>query len=154
MAGRRDASVGARSPWLVLVREPDQLGVERTYPQLAFGLRLVELAEPHRDVATDDDRTAAVVDDDHLHAACVARRRDKSEAGKQLELAVDRHVLHAWRVDPFANGVVLLAARVVELPTLDVDRLAGKEVVAAAVVEVQVGADDDVDAVEIQVLSA
>src|SRR5664280_1790384 len=41
---RRDASDGAGSPWLVLVREPDQLGVERTYPQLAFGLRLVEFA--------------------------------------------------------------------------------------------------------------
>jgi hypothetical protein len=30
----------------VLVREPDQLGVERAHPQLAFGVRLVELAEP------------------------------------------------------------------------------------------------------------
>ena len=40
------------------------------------------------------------------------------------------------------------------MSTLDVDRLAGKEVVAAAVVEVQVGADDDVDAVEIEVLLA
>jgi len=28
---RRDASDGAGSPWLVLVREPDQLGVERTH---------------------------------------------------------------------------------------------------------------------------
>ena len=46
-----DASDGAGSPWLVLVREPDQLGLERTHPQLAFGLRLVELAEPNRHVA-------------------------------------------------------------------------------------------------------
>jgi hypothetical protein len=68
----------------------------------------------------------------------VARRRDESEPGKQLELAVDRHVPHAGRLDPLANGVVVLAARVVELPTLDVDRPAGEEVVAAAVVEVQV----------------
>src|SRR5688572_22467171 len=45
-------------------------------------------------------------------------------ARKQLELAVDRHVPHAGRLDPLANGVVVLAARVVELPTLDVDRLA------------------------------
>ena len=73
---------GARSPRLVLVREPDQLGVERAHPQLAFGVRLVEL------------------------------------------------------------------------PTLDVDRPAGEEMVAAAVVEVQVCVDHDVDAGEIEVLLA
>ena len=84
----------------------------------------------------------------------MARRRDESEPGQQLELAVDRHVPHAGRLDPLANGVVVLAARVVELPTLDVDRPAGEEVVAAAVVGVQVGVDDDVDAGEIEVLVA
>ena len=102
----------------------------------------------------DDDRTPAGLDDDHLRAACVARRRDEPEPGKQLELAVDRHVPHAGRLDPLADGVVVLAARVVELPTLDVDRLAGEEVVAAAVVEVQVRVDDDVDAGEVEVLLA
>ena len=35
----------AGSPWLVLVGEPDQLGVERTHQSLAHGLWLVELAE-------------------------------------------------------------------------------------------------------------
>ena len=89
---------------------------------------------------------------------CVPRvwpgRRDEPEPGKQLELAVDRHVPHAGRVDPLADGVVVLAARVVELSALDVDRLAGEEVVAAAVVGVQVGVDDDVDAGEIDVLLA
>ena len=138
----------------MLVREPDQLGVERAHQQLAFGVRLVELAEPHRHVAADDDRTPASLDDDHLRAACVARRRDEPEPGKQLELAVDRHVPHAGRLDPLADGVVVLAARVVELPTLDVDRPAGEEVVAAAVVEVQVRVDDDVDAGEVEVLLA
>ena len=44
--GPRDASDGAGSPWLVLVREPDQLGVERKDPLAAFGWRLVELAVP------------------------------------------------------------------------------------------------------------
>src|ERR687888_73534 len=67
---RRDASDGAGSPWLVLVREPDQLGVERTHPQLAFGVRLVELAGPNRPGAPDDERTPASLADDHLHAAC------------------------------------------------------------------------------------
>ena len=138
----------------MLVREPDQLGVERTHPQLAFGVRLVELAEPNRHVAADDDRTPASLDDDHLRAAGMARRRDESEPGKQLELAVDRHVPHAGRLDPLANGVVVLVVRVVELPTLDVDRPAGEEVVAAAVVAVQVCVDDDVDAGEIEVLLA
>src|SRR5918997_6970213 len=130
---RSDASDGAGGPWLVLVREPDQLGVERKDPQPAFGGRLVELAVPNRHVAADDDRTAAGLDDDHLHAARVARRRDEPEPGKQRELAVDRHVPHAGRLDPLAN-VVVLPARVLELPALDVDRPAGEEVVAAAVV--------------------
>ena len=83
-----------------------------------------------------------------------ARRRDESEPRQQLVLAVDRHVAHARRLDPLANGVVVLAARVVELPTLDVDRPAGEEVVAAAVIRVQVGVDDDVDAGEVEVLLA
>ena len=136
------------------VREPDQLGVERAHSELTFGVRLVELAEPDRHVAADDDRTPAGLDDDHLHAACVARRREEPEPGKQLVLAIDRHVPYAGRLDPLANGVVVLAARVVELQTLDVDRPAGEEVVAAAVVEVQVCVDDDVDAGEVEVLLA
>ena len=74
--------------------------------------------------------------------------------GKQLAFAVDRRVPQAGRLDPLANGVVVLVARVVELPTLDVDRPAGEEVVAAAVVEVQVCVDDDVDAGEVEVLLA
>ena len=58
-----------RSPRLVLVREPDQLGVERAHPQLAFGVRLVELAEPNRHVAPNDGWAPARLDDDHLHAS-------------------------------------------------------------------------------------
>jgi hypothetical protein len=82
----------------------------------------------------------------------VARARDEPDPGKQLELAINRNVPQARRLDPFANGVVVLAECVVELLTLDVDRLAGEEMVAAAVVEVQVGVDDDVNASEIEVL--
>ncbi len=82
------------------------------------------------------------------------QRRNESEPRKQLELAVDRHVPHAGRIDPLANGVVLLAARVLKLLALDVDRLAREEVVAATVVEVQVGVDDDIDAGEVEVLLA
>src|SRR5215468_120669 len=50
---------GARPPGLLLVREPDELGVERAHLQLAFGVRLVELAGPNRHVAAEDDRTPA-----------------------------------------------------------------------------------------------
>jgi hypothetical protein len=87
------------SPRFLHVREPDQLWVKRAHPQLPFRLRLVELAEPNRHVAADDHRTPAILDDDHLHSAGVTRRRDKSEPGKQFELAVDRHVPHAGRID-------------------------------------------------------
>src|ERR1043166_2951669 len=61
-----DALDGAGSPRLVLVREPDQLGLERAHPQLSFGVRLVELAEPNRHVAADDNRTPARLDEDAL----------------------------------------------------------------------------------------
>jgi len=74
----------------VHVREPDELGLGRAHPQLALGARLVELAEPNRHVAAYDDRTPASLDDDHLPAASVARRRDEPEPRQQLEFAVDR----------------------------------------------------------------
>ena len=141
-----------RSPRLVCVREPDQLGVEREHSQLAFGVRLIKFAEPNRHIAADDDRMSASFDDDHLHPACVTRRRDEPQPGKQFEFAVDRHVLHTGRIDPLADSVVVLAARVFELQTLDIDQLAGKEVVAATVVEMQVCVDDDVNAGEVEVL--
>jgi len=58
-------------------------------------------------------------------------------------------------IDPRANGVfVPVAVGIVELATLDIDRLAGEEVVAAAMVGVQVRVDDDVDAGEVEVLLA
>ena len=76
----------------------------------------------------------ASLDDDHLHAACVARRRDEPEIGNQLELAVDRHVPHARRLDHSRNRLVVCCAR-------RRDRDAGRrsayrpeELVAAAVV--------------------
>src|SRR3954447_16379530 len=81
----------------------------------------------------------------------MAWRRDEPEPREQLERAVDRYVPHAGRLDPLPDRVVVLAARVVELPALDVDRPAGEEVVAAAVVEVQVRVDDDVDAGQVEV---
>jgi hypothetical protein len=63
-------------------------------------------------------------------------------------------VAHAGHLDPLANGVVVLAARVLVLPTLDVDRPAGEEVVAAAMIGMQVRVDDDVNAGEVEVLLA
>src|SRR5215212_579979 len=151
---KKALSLMMRSPRLVLVREPDLLGVEGAHPQLAFGVRLVQLAELNRHGAAYDDQTLASLNDDHLRPACVARCWEQPESGKQFEFAVDRHVLHAGRIDPLANSVVILAARVVKLQTLDVDRPAGEEVVATTVVEVQVCVDDDVNAGEVEVLLA
>ena len=53
-----------------------------------------------------------------------------------------------------AHSQLAFGVRLVELPPLDVDRPAREEVVAAAVVEVQVCVDDDVDAGEVEVLLA
>jgi hypothetical protein len=106
----------------VLVREPDELGLERAHAQLTLGARLVELLEADGDVAADDDRTPARLYDDHLEAARVAGRRDEAEPGQQLELAFDRLVLRAGRVDPLADRVVVLGARVLEFLPLNVDR--------------------------------
>src|SRR5689334_11236041 len=93
--GRRAPLRGAWPPGLVLVREPDELGLERTHAQLALSAGLIELAEPDRHIATDDDRPPVRLDDDHLHAARMSRRRHEAESGHQLELAVHRLVAHA-----------------------------------------------------------
>src|SRR5438093_12846692 len=50
----RRALHGGRPPGLVLVREPDELGLERAHPQLALRARLVELAEANGHVTADD----------------------------------------------------------------------------------------------------
>ena len=135
----------------MLVCEPNALGHECD-AQLSFGFRLFELAEPHSDVAADDDRSAAGLDHDDLRAACVTGRWDESDAREQVELAVDGDVLDAGRVHPLAHRVAVLAASVVELSTLDVNRLAREQMVPATVVGVEVGIDDDVDAAELEVL--
>lgn len=45
---------------------------------------------------------------------------------------------HAGRIKPFADGAVFLASGVVEFPPLNMDRLAGNEVVAAAMADMQI----------------
>jgi hypothetical protein len=49
-----------------------------------------------------------------------------------MEPTMRNHVPHAGCLDPLADGVVVLAARVFELPTLGVDRPAGEELVSVA----------------------
>jgi hypothetical protein len=51
-------------------------------------VRLVELTEPNRYVAADDDRTPASLDDDHLHAACVWCIGRSSEKGCRHQLGL------------------------------------------------------------------
>jgi hypothetical protein len=43
----------------VTVGWADQLRVQRAHSQLAFGAKVVELAEPDRKVAADDNRAPA-----------------------------------------------------------------------------------------------
>jgi len=133
-----------RPPRLVLVRQPDQLGLQGAHPPLTF---VVE----HRHVAADDDSRTAGFNDDHLRTWRVAGRRDEPEPRQHLQLAVDGYVTRSGRIDPLADRVVVPAARVVKLPALDVDRPAGEQVVAAAVIEVQVRVDDDVDSGQIEI---
>ncbi len=121
-----------RRPRLVLAQEPDLLRVERAIQPPVFGARLVELGEEDRHVA-ERRRVNARPSQRRLSAslACgLAPRRAGAPA--QLERAVDGYELHAGRLDPLADRVVVLAARVVELSALNVDRPAGEEVVAAA----------------------
>ena len=116
-------------------------------------LRLVELAEPHRHVAADDDRTPAV----STTTTCMPREwpgagTSRSPESSSSSPSTGTYARRAPR--PTREWCSGPAARVVELPALDVDRPAGEEVVAAAVVEVQVSVDDDVDAGEVEVLLA
>jgi len=71
---------GARPPGLVLVREPDELGLERAHPQLALRARLLELAEPNRHVAADDDWMPARLDEDALVPVRVPGRRQQADS--------------------------------------------------------------------------
>src|ERR1044072_7118736 len=77
-----------------------------------------------------------------------------SVSGSPRARAFIRCVAHAGRLAPLADRVVALRARVLELLPLNVNRLPGEEVVAAAVVEVQVRVDDDVDAGQVEGLLA
>ncbi len=67
----------------------------------------------------------------------VAGRRQQPDAGERLRLAVVLDVGRTREVDPFVRVM-----RRLQLEPLDVDRHAGKQAVAAAVVEVKVGVDD------------
>ena len=149
MSVRRRGVATARA-----VRQPDHVGVEGAYEPLSLGLWFVELAEPHGHVTADDRCAPAALDHDDLRAAGVAGGRDEPNSRQQLELAVDGDVPQIGCVDPVADRVVLLVQGVLELLALHVDRLAGEEDVAAAVVEVQVGVDHDVDAGEVELLRA
>jgi hypothetical protein len=89
-------------PRLVLVREPDELGVERAHPELTLGARLVELAEANGHVA-DDDRALSRLDDDHLlaregasHARTQATRWREAER-PSVDVVLLRRCVHDRR---------------------------------------------------------
>jgi hypothetical protein len=102
-------------------------------------------------ISSHDGRASAANYDD-LGPTCVTWCRKEPYPGKQFELAVDGNVVHPGRVHPFGDGVVVLVTGVVEFLPLHVDRFAREEVVTSAVIEVQVGVDDDVDTADVEVL--
>ena len=91
----------------------------------------------HTPLYTDHDESVRRVDRDALVAVCVAGRRQQPDAGEHVRLAVVLDVGRTREVDPF-----VWVMRPWQLESLDVDRHAGKQAVAAAVVEVKVGVDD------------
>jgi hypothetical protein len=88
------------------VREPDELGAQRTHPNLALGARLVELAKANSHITADDNRPASRLQDDHLQTTRVARRRNEPKPRQQLQLTVNRHITHPGRINllPWAIG--------------------------------------------------
>lgn len=76
----------AWSPRLAHVREPDHLRVERADSPLSFGARLVQLTEPHRCIATDDDWSPA-----HAMGRTVPRRSTSRRAGNAPPHPYCRH---------------------------------------------------------------
>lgn len=86
-----------------------------------------------------------------LRDSRVLWRCDEPDARQQLELTVDGHVLDDGHLDPFPDRVVVLVQSVVQLLALDIGRFAGEEVVAAALVEVEVRVDDDADSGQVEV---
>ena len=133
--------------------QPDQLGVEGAHHELALGLGIVEFAMPDRDVSADHDRSGAGFDDDNLHAVAVTRCRDKPQAGHNFAFAIDGKIGDAGCIDPFADRVVVLGAGIFQLAPLHIDRLAREQVIAAAMVKMQMGVDDDIDARQVKILS-
>jgi hypothetical protein len=125
----------------VLVREPDQLGLEREDPQLAFGVRLVELAEPNRHVAADHDQIGAI-----LERSPEAARQLASRARRRIRAANTTH--HAADAPAHQEEVVeafLAAARDGDfdalVAVLDPDIVVREDTGSETIVEVR-GADN------------
>ena len=101
--------------------------------------------------------TTARLDDDHLHATRVARRRDEAQsASRRAGTRPCRPARSARRARRPTHGSCS-HPRCVRPRAPAVGRChrpTGEEVVATAVVEVQVRVDDDVDAREVEVLRA
>jgi hypothetical protein len=67
-------------------------------------LRLVKLAQPDGNVAAYHNRAITGFHNDDLHAWRVPWRGDEPYPGEEDVLTLDRDILHAGRVDPFAKG--------------------------------------------------
>jgi hypothetical protein len=94
---------------------------------LARCFAAADLRKRVADVAAEHDRPFVRLHDDDLVPVRVARCRHEAHPRQDLRLSVVLDVCGALEVDPLADRVVVLGARVGELAPLDVDRDAGKE---------------------------
>jgi hypothetical protein len=77
-------------------------------------------------------------------------RREDPDTGEDLGLAVQLFVRRSWMVDQLRHCVVGRRTRLGELVPLSEDRTAGKQWIAAAMVEVQVAVDDPADTLDMK----
>jgi len=94
-------------------------------------------------LTSDDDCAVVRIDNDRLVAGRVAGG-DDAKPRKQVTVSVKQLVVRAREVDPVRQGVPWCARRLV-LSALDEDRPTRKELVAAAVIEVEVRVNDETD---------
>jgi hypothetical protein len=100
-----------------------------------------------RGVSGQDDGALARLDDDGLVTGRMAGREQHGDAGQNFDVSFETLIPRARKMHPL-DDVIRLGDRVV-LGSLDVDRDAWEELVAAAMVEVQMRIDDRCDLAEL-----
>ena len=100
-------------------------------------------------MSSQDDPTLRPLDDERLMASGVAGGRHDAHSVRQVAVAVEGDVPHAFEESPLRHGVSV-RTRCLELRTLHVDRYAWEGAILAAVVEMQVRMHDPAQVVHIE----